>query len=105
MYLGEINFSLHHQCVNCRIRSLEAELLSKKEVEHEEAVHLEKAMEQVEDNLKRSTVSRRLKICTPNCKLQFLIDIDYIVSLGNDDSMLFVFRRSEQLMPKALSHH
>lgn len=38
-----------------RIRSLEAELLSKKEVEHEEAVHLEKAMEQVEDNLKRST--------------------------------------------------
>ncbi|XP_011876368.1 PREDICTED: uncharacterized protein LOC105566740 isoform X2 [Vollenhovia emeryi] len=38
-----------------RIRSLETELLSKKEVEHEEAVHLEKAMEQVEDNLKRST--------------------------------------------------
>ncbi|XP_018317943.1 uncharacterized protein l(3)04053 [Mycetomoellerius zeteki] len=38
-----------------RIRSLEAELLSKKEVEHEETVHLEKAMEQVEDNLKRST--------------------------------------------------
>ncbi|KYM97601.1 PREDICTED: uncharacterized protein LOC108778385 [Cyphomyrmex costatus] len=38
-----------------RIRSLEAELLSKKEVEHEETVHLEKAIEQVEDNLKRST--------------------------------------------------
>ncbi|XP_077257976.1 lethal (3) 04053 isoform X2 [Temnothorax americanus] len=38
-----------------RIRSLEAESLSKKEVEREEAVHLEKAMEQVEDNLKRST--------------------------------------------------
>ncbi|XP_071635140.1 uncharacterized protein L(3)04053 isoform X1 [Temnothorax longispinosus] len=38
-----------------RIRSLEADVLSKKEVEHEEAVHLEKAMEQVEDNLKRST--------------------------------------------------
>lgn len=38
-----------------RIRSLETELLSKKEVEHEETVHLEKAMEQVEDNLKRST--------------------------------------------------
>ncbi|XP_011643423.1 uncharacterized protein LOC105431130 [Pogonomyrmex barbatus] len=38
-----------------RIRSLEAELLSKREVEHEETVHLEKAMEQVEDNLKRST--------------------------------------------------
>ncbi|XP_011166235.1 uncharacterized protein LOC105200392 [Solenopsis invicta] len=38
-----------------RIHLLEAELLSKKEVEHEETVHLEKAMEQVEDNLKRST--------------------------------------------------
>ncbi|KAL0134751.1 hypothetical protein PUN28_001489 [Cardiocondyla obscurior] len=38
-----------------RLRSLEAELSSKKKVEHEEAVHLEKAIEQVEDNLKRST--------------------------------------------------
>ncbi|XP_012528357.1 uncharacterized protein LOC105832183 isoform X2 [Monomorium pharaonis] len=38
-----------------RIRSLEGELLSKKKVEHEETMHLEKAMEQVEDNLKRST--------------------------------------------------
>lgn len=31
--------------------------MSRREVEHEEATHLEKAMEQVEDNLKRSTVS------------------------------------------------
>jgi len=36
---------------------LETELLSKKEMENEETAHLEKAMEQVEDNLKRSTVS------------------------------------------------
>jgi len=79
-------------------------LLSKKEVEHEETVHLEKAMEQVEDNLKRSTVSTKTRICISSCKLQFL-HIDYIMSLGNDDSMLFVFRRSEQLMLKALSHH
>lgn len=48
-------------CINCRIRSLEAELLSKREVEHEETAHLEKAMEQVEDNLKRSTVSTETK--------------------------------------------
>ncbi|XP_032665155.1 uncharacterized protein LOC116841396 isoform X2 [Odontomachus brunneus] len=38
-----------------RIRSLEVELLSRQEVEHEETAHLEKAMEQVEDNLKQST--------------------------------------------------
>ncbi|XP_076763413.1 lethal (3) 04053 [Xylocopa sonorina] len=38
-----------------RIQLLESELASRKEVEHEETVHLEKAMEQVEDNLKRST--------------------------------------------------
>ncbi|XP_014474520.1 PREDICTED: uncharacterized protein LOC106744349 [Dinoponera quadriceps] len=38
-----------------RIRSLEVELLSRKEIEHEETAHLEKAMEQVEDNLKQST--------------------------------------------------
>ncbi|XP_017882764.1 uncharacterized protein LOC108626544 [Ceratina calcarata] len=37
-----------------RIRSLEAELASRKEMEHEETVHLEKAMEQVEDNLKHN---------------------------------------------------
>jgi len=57
---------------------LEAELLSKKEVEHEETVHLEKAMEQVEDNLKRSTVSTKTRICISSCKLQFL-HIDYIM--------------------------
>ncbi|XP_053973241.1 uncharacterized protein LOC128873586 isoform X4 [Hylaeus volcanicus] len=38
-----------------RIQLLESELASRREVEHEETVHLEKAMEQVEDNLKRST--------------------------------------------------
>lgn len=32
-------------------------MLSRREIEHEEAAHLEKAMEQVEDNLKQSTVS------------------------------------------------
>ncbi|XP_029037716.1 uncharacterized protein LOC114873491 isoform X2 [Osmia bicornis bicornis] len=38
-----------------RIQLLESELTSRRAVEHEETVHLEKAMEQVEDNLKRST--------------------------------------------------
>lgn len=38
-----------------RIQLLESELASRRAVEHEETVHLEKAMEQVEDNLKRST--------------------------------------------------
>ncbi|KOC63726.1 Serologically defined colon cancer antigen 3 like protein [Habropoda laboriosa] len=38
-----------------RIQVLESELASRREVEHEETIHLEKAMEQVEDNLKRST--------------------------------------------------
>lgn len=37
-----------------KIQLLESELASKKEVDHEETIHLEKAMEQVEDNLKRS---------------------------------------------------
>uniref|UniRef100_A0A0C9QZ13 Endosome-associated-trafficking regulator 1 n=1 Tax=Fopius arisanus TaxID=64838 RepID=A0A0C9QZ13_9HYME len=40
---------------NRRIQVLEAELSSRRAVDHEETVHLEKAMEQVEDNLKRST--------------------------------------------------
>ncbi|XP_015119876.1 uncharacterized protein LOC107043083 [Diachasma alloeum] len=40
---------------NRRIQALEAELSSRRAVDHEETVHLEKAMEQVEDNLKRST--------------------------------------------------
>ncbi|XP_071859868.1 lethal (3) 04053 [Bombus fervidus] len=38
-----------------KIQLLESELVSRKEVDHEETIHLEKAMEQVEDNLKRST--------------------------------------------------
>ncbi|XP_003700003.2 lethal (3) 04053 isoform X2 [Megachile rotundata] len=38
-----------------RIQLLESKLASWRAVEHEETVHLEKAMEQVEDNLKRST--------------------------------------------------
>ncbi|XP_035733804.1 uncharacterized protein LOC118446812 [Vespa mandarinia] len=38
-----------------RIQMLEAELASRKEVDYEETAHLEKAVEQVEDNLKRST--------------------------------------------------
>ncbi|XP_078052730.1 lethal (3) 04053 [Augochlora pura] len=38
-----------------RIQILKAELTSRRDVEQEEAAHLEKAMEQVEDNLKRST--------------------------------------------------
>ncbi|XP_076380447.1 lethal (3) 04053 isoform X1 [Megalopta genalis] len=38
-----------------RILILKAELTSRRDVEQEEAAHLEKAMEQVEDNLKRST--------------------------------------------------
>ena len=43
-----------------RIQLLESELASRKEVDHEETIHLEKAMEQVEDNLKRSAVSTRM---------------------------------------------
>lgn len=39
---------------------LEAELASRKEVDYEETAHLEKAVEQVEDNLKRSTVNTNL---------------------------------------------
>lgn len=39
------------------MQELEAELASRKEVEYEETAHLEKAMEQVEDNLKRSRVN------------------------------------------------
>jgi len=54
---------------------LEAELLSKKEVEHEEAVHLEKAMEQVEDNLKRSTVSKDKNLRIVNCNSCILITL------------------------------
>ncbi|XP_043492839.1 uncharacterized protein LOC122518161 [Polistes fuscatus] len=38
-----------------RIQMLEAELAFRKEVDYEETAHLEKAVEQVEDNLKRST--------------------------------------------------
>ncbi|CAD6202042.1 GSCOCG00002915001-RA-CDS [Cotesia congregata] len=40
---------------NRRIQMLEAELASRRAVDYEETAHLEKAMEQVEDNLKRST--------------------------------------------------
>ncbi|XP_008558181.1 uncharacterized ENTR1 family protein isoform X2 [Microplitis demolitor] len=40
---------------NRRIQLLEAELASRRAVDYEETAHLEKAMEQVEDNLKRST--------------------------------------------------
>lgn len=43
-----------------RIQMLEAELASRKEVDYEETAHLEKAVEQVEDNLKRSTVNTNL---------------------------------------------
>lgn len=50
-----------------RIQLLELELASKKEVDHEETIHLEKAMEQVEDNLKRSTVSIRLFFIFNQC--------------------------------------
>ncbi|KAI4503750.1 hypothetical protein M0802_001153 [Mischocyttarus mexicanus] len=38
-----------------RIQMLEAELAFRKEVDYKETAHLEKAVEQVEDNLKRST--------------------------------------------------
>ncbi|XP_058801765.1 uncharacterized protein LOC131670295 [Phymastichus coffea] len=38
-----------------RIETLEAELLSRRQVNHTESINLEKAMEQIEDNLKRST--------------------------------------------------
>ncbi|XP_046744926.1 uncharacterized protein LOC124410519 isoform X1 [Diprion similis] len=38
-----------------RIQSLESELISRRSVDHEEMANLEKTIEQVEDNLKRST--------------------------------------------------
>lgn len=40
----------------CRIESLKVELASRRAVDHEETADLEKAMEQVEVNLKQSTV-------------------------------------------------
>lgn len=40
-----------------RIQSLESELISRRSVDYEEMTNLEKTIEQVEDNLKRSTVS------------------------------------------------
>jgi esterase/lipase len=43
---------------NSRVQYLEQELLSVRSKEHEETATLEKAIEQVEDNLKRTTVSR-----------------------------------------------
>lgn len=57
-------FLVYLHNVSCyRIELLKSELSSKREVEHEEAIHLEKAMEQVEDNLKRSTVSKTGFLC------------------------------------------
>jgi hypothetical protein len=47
-------------CCDCRVQYLEQELLSIRSKEHEETATLEKAIEQVEDNLKRTTVSRSL---------------------------------------------
>lgn len=43
--------------IYCRIQILEGELSTRRAVDNQETAHLEKAMEQVEDNLKRSTVS------------------------------------------------
>lgn len=44
--------------IKYRIEALEAELLSRGQSDHTESANLEKAMEQVEDNLKRSTVRK-----------------------------------------------
>lgn len=44
-------------CFNSRVQYLEQELLTVRSKEHEETATLEKAIEQVEDNLKRTTVS------------------------------------------------
>jgi hypothetical protein len=44
-------------CCNSRVQYLEQELLTIRSKEHEETATLEKAIEQVEDNLKRTTVS------------------------------------------------
>lgn len=44
-------------CCNFRVQYLEHELLAIRSKEHEETATLEKAIEQVEDNLKRTTVS------------------------------------------------
>ncbi|EFN62564.1 Serologically defined colon cancer antigen 3-like protein [Camponotus floridanus] len=70
-----------------RIRSLEAELLSKREVEHEETAHLEKAMEQVEDNLKRSTkraVNAESTVTSLKKKIKALTTEISLLRLEND---------------------
>lgn len=70
-----------------RIRLLEAELLSKREVEHEETAHLEKAMEQVEDNLKRSTkraVNAESTVTSLKKKIKALMAEISLLQLEND---------------------
>ncbi|XP_072742684.1 uncharacterized protein L(3)04053 isoform X1 [Anoplolepis gracilipes] len=70
-----------------RIRLLEAELLSKREVEHEETAHLEKAMEQVEDNLKRSTkraVNAESTVTSLKKKIKALTTEMSLLRLEND---------------------
>lgn len=70
-----------------RIRSLEAELLSKREIEHEETAHLEKAMEQVEDNLKRSTkraVNAESTVTSLKKKIKTLTTEISLLRLEND---------------------
>lgn len=74
-----------------RIQLLESKLPSRRKVEHEETAHLEKAMEQVEDNLKRSTV--RTKLCL------------YLLLLTNFRNRPVLVYREEQSMQKALLHH
>lgn len=57
-----------------RIETLESELVSRRQSDHTENVNLEKAMEQVEDNLKRSTVSSAYQIFQlVKCKTHFKI--------------------------------
>ncbi|KAL6434677.1 hypothetical protein ACFW04_006187 [Cataglyphis niger] len=70
-----------------RIRLLEAELMSKREVEHEETAHLEKAMEQVEDNLKRSTkraVNAESTVTSLKKKIKALTAEISLLQLEND---------------------
>ena len=54
--LYNVQLLTDHVIVYCRIKTLEIELASRRALDHEETAHLEKAMEQVESNLERSTV-------------------------------------------------
>ncbi|GFG36422.1 hypothetical protein Cfor_07000, partial [Coptotermes formosanus] len=60
-----------------RVQYLEQELLSVRSKEHEETATLEKAIEQVEDNLKRTT---RRAVTAENCVSKLKEELDLVMS-------------------------